>query len=134
MADFIRIRKTNRNEYRVQIRVEGHVLNALIDTGTTNPDCTIGVGLDTVNYRAVSPYLRDFQTIAMEGVGSHGSDRVLGGMGRVSIEGLDDSEVETYVAEAGDNLLGVCYFHRLPGYELIWDLEAGEMTIRKKLR
>ena len=53
-------------------------------------------------------------------------------MGTARIEGLEDSEVETYIAEVGDNLLGVCYFQRLPGYEIIWDLEAGQMRIAKK--
>lgn len=134
MADFIRIRHNDQNEYRVQIRVEGYIFDVLIDTGLTNPDCLVGVGLDNESYHAVRPYLRYLHDIAMEGVGGREPDWVLGGLGRVRIEGLDGSEVETYVAEAGDNLLGVCYFHRLPGYELIWDLEAGEITIRKKGR
>jgi len=98
----------------------------------TSPVCFIGVGLDGENYQAVSRHLRSFRRIEMEGVGQHVPEWILAGLGKVSIEGLEDSEVETYVAEVGDNLLGVCYFQRLPGYEVVWDPQAGEMIIRKK--
>jgi hypothetical protein len=106
---------------------------ALIDTGMTSPDCLIGVGLDNERFNAVAPSLRRFRRIEMVGVGQEATRSVIAGLGKVSIERLDGSEVESYVAEVGDNLLGVCCFQRLAGFEVVWDLDAGEMTIRKKL-
>jgi hypothetical protein len=99
----------------------------------TSPDCFIGVGLDSEHYRVVSRNLHSFRRIGMEGVGQHVPERILAGLGKVSIEGLEDSEVETYIAEVGDNLLGVCYVQRLPGFEVVWNPKLGEMIIRKKL-
>ena len=116
------------------MRVGGYSLTAAIDTGMTSSDCLIGLGLDSQNYRAVAPSLDFPRRIEVEGLGAAGPYRARAGLTRVSIDGLDDSDVETYVAEVGDDLLGVCYFHSLAGYEVVWDLDAGEMTIRKKLR
>ena len=131
MADSILIRGNDQNEYWVQIRVEGHLVNTLIDTGLTSPDCLIGVGLDTDAYLAVKSNLRRLRRIEMEGIGNRGPELVVGGLGTVSIERLDASHVETYVAEVEDNLLGVCYFHNLVGYEVVWELGAQEITVRK---
>ena len=132
MADTLRVQKNDRSEYRVPIRVEGRLVNALIDTGMTSPDCLIGVGLAIENFAAVRSSLRGLRRIAMEGVGTSEPELVLGGLGTVAIEGIDGSELETYVAEIGDNLLGVCYFHGLRGFEVVWDLEGGEMTIARR--
>lgn len=132
MPDYIRVTRNEQNEFLVTISVEGYRFNAVIDTGMTSPDCLIGVGLSEENYRVVRPHLRVMRRIEMQGVGNYSPIRVRGGVGTVRIEGLEDSEVETYIAEVGDNLLGVCYFQRLPGYEIIWDLEAGQMRIAKK--
>ena len=107
-------------------------MDALIDTGMTSPDCLIGVGLDSESFIAVAPSLRGFRRVEMDGVGYGATRLVVVGLGQVSIEGLEGSDVETYVAEVGDNLLGVCYFQRLAGFEVVWDPDAGLMTITKK--
>lgn len=107
-------------------------MDALIDTGMTSPDCMIGVGLDGDRFMAVAPSLRAFRRTEMVGVGHEATRLVVAGLGRVSIEGLDHSEVETYVAEVGDNLLGVCYFQRLAGFEIVWEPDTGGMTITNK--
>ena len=107
-------------------------MDALIDTGMTSPDCLIGVGLDSEEFEAAAPSLRGFRRTEMDGVGNEATRLVVVGLGRVSIEGLDGSEVDTYVAEVGDNLLGVCYFQRLVGFEVVWEPDAGQMTIAKK--
>jgi predicted aspartyl protease len=132
LADFLRIRRNIYNEYRVRILVEQRPVDVLVDTGMTSPDCLIGVGLDANNYSAVSSGLRNFQRIEMEGIGTEGADMVVGGVGRVSIEGLYDSEVETYVVDVGENLVGVCYFQCLTQYEIVWDMARGVMTVSSK--
>ena len=76
--------------------------------------------------------LRRLRRVEAEGVGNIAPYLVVAGLGTVTIEGLDDSATETYVAEVGDNLLGVCYFQRLKGYDLIWQSDTGEMTICKR--
>ena len=116
------------------MRVAGLSVDALIDTGMTSPDCLIGVGLDRETFMAVAPSLRGFRRTEMVGVGQEATRLVIVGLGRVSIEGLAGSEVETYVAEVGDNLLGVCYFQRLAGFEIVWEPGTGGMTIRKKAK
>ena len=133
MADSLRLLRNDQNEYRVRIRVAGCSVDALIDTGMTSPDCLIGVGLDGENFNEAATSLRGFRRTEMYGVGYEATRLVVVGLGRVSIEGLGGSEIDTYVAEVGDNLLGVCYFQRLAGFEVVWDLNGGEMTIRKKL-
>lgn len=132
MSDFVRVPRNAQNEYQVRVRVEGLLFDAIIDTGMTQPDCLVGIGLDSQSYRSTRAHLRQFQRIEMRGIGSDTPDFIQVGLGRVAIEGLDDSEIETYIADVGENLVGVCYFQKLPGYEIVWDLEAGEMTIRKK--
>ena len=132
LADSIRIRRNDLNEYRVQITVGDHLVDAIRDTGMSSPDCLIGVGLDRERFAAARSGLRRLRRIGVEGVGSIRPTLVFAGLGTVAINGLDGNEMETYVAEVGDNLLGVCYFHRLAGYEVIWVPDAAEMTIRKK--
>lgn len=132
MADHLRIRRNALNEYRVRIRLGNHTVDALIDTGMTSPDCLIGVGLDSENYAAVLPTLTRFRRLELEAIGSFGSNLVRSGFGQVSIDGLDDSLVETYIAEIGENLLGVCYFQRLSQCELMWNPNVGTMDIRTK--
>jgi predicted aspartyl protease len=44
---------------------------------------------------------------------------------------LDGSEIETRIVRLESNLLGVCFFHRLPGFDVHWDLGARTMTIRR---
>ncbi len=109
-------------------------MDALIDTGMTSPDCLIGVGLDSERFLAVAPSLRGFRRAETDGVGHEATRLVVVALGRVSIEGLDGSDVESYVAEVGDNLLGVCYFQRLTGFEIVWEPGTGGMTIRKKAK
>lgn len=134
MAELVSVQRNNQNEYRIQIRAAGYSFSAVIDTGMTSPVCLIGLGLNSQNYRAVAPYLDVPRRIEVEGAGAAGPRRTRAGLAIVSIDGLDNSDVETYVAEVGDNLLGVCYFHALAECEVVWGLEGGETTIRKKLR
>ena len=91
----------------------------------------IVTGLDYEHYSKVVPYLDFLSRIEVEGIGDAGPRFARAGLATVSIDGLDNSDVETYVVEIGDNLLGACYFHALEGYELVWDLSAGNMTIRR---
>ena len=131
MAGFVSVPQNVENEYRIQLRIGSFTLTALIDTGMTSPDCLIGLGLDYDNFSAIVPNLDFLSRIEVEDVGDAGPRFARAGLATVSIDGLDNSDVETYVAEVGDNLLGVCYFHALQGYELVWDLSAGSMTIRQ---
>ena len=134
MVDYVRIRRNDQNEYLVQIRVAGRLLSALIDTGMTSPDCLVGVGLDRDTFSAVRSRLRLLRRVGIEGVGNLHPNSVIVGLGTASIEGLEGSETETYVAEIGENLVGVCFFHKLEGYELVWEPDAGQMIIRKRSR
>ncbi|HLC29639.1 MAG TPA: hypothetical protein VJM51_02525 [Dehalococcoidia bacterium] len=47
----------------------------------------------------------------------------------VALVGLEGSEVETRIVNAGANLLGVCYFHRLPEFSILWDMANRTMSI-----
>ncbi|MBM2826940.1 MAG: hypothetical protein HW403_1004 [Dehalococcoidia bacterium] len=85
----------------------------LIDTGFIQVDCLVGVGLNNEDYAAVRSRLARERRVPNYSVGQEEPEMVRSGIARVSIVGLDNSEVETGVAEVGDNLLGVCYFHRL---------------------
>ncbi len=51
------------------------------------------------------------------------------GIGRVALVGLDGSELETRIVNAGANLLGVCYFHRLPEFDVLWNLAGRTLRI-----
>lgn len=55
------------------------------------------------------------------------------GVGAIELAGLDESEMDTRIVESGANLLGVCYFHRLQGFQLTWDFSARTMTIVRRV-
>lgn len=107
--------------------VEGRQVPLLIDSGLTHEDGLVGVSLDETNFRAIRSRLRDIR--AMEVTSRSGVSGVTeSGLARVSIIGLDDSEVETRVVSGGANLLGVSYLHRLTEFSVFWDL-SGQLII-----
>ena len=98
MADSLRLRRNDQEEFRVHICVAGCSVVALIDTGMTSLDCLIGVGLGSGNFKEAATSLRGFRRTEMDGVGYEATRLVVVGLGRVSIEGLGGSEIDTYVA------------------------------------
>lgn len=132
MAASLIIHATADQEYRLWINVAGHEVEAILDTGFTHPDCQIGLALDGDSYEMVRPRLERSQLVRFYSVGSAIPFVVESGLAPVSIVGVDGSEAVMRVLNAGENLLGVCYFHHLAGYELLWDLSSREITLRKR--
>jgi len=119
------------NEYWVTVQVNGFQLKAQIDTGMTQPSCVVGLGLRADDFERLALMLPPAGSVQqLTGTPLPVSVPMLSG--RVSIEGLDNTEIETNIARLSDNLLGVCYFHHLPEFELYWDFAARAMTIRRK--
>ena len=131
MADHLLIRRSEDHRYFVSVMVAGYHVEAEIDTAFTQPACNVGLGLERGIYGGIRGRLTNLARMTQYLAGEQ-PEMIECGLATVSIVRLDDSEIETRVADAGSNLLGTCYFHRLSGYEVVWDLEAGEMTIQKK--
>jgi hypothetical protein len=101
-----------------------------LDTGMTQEACEVGLGLTIEAYDRLAPQLESLRSVEYETVGRPMPDSIFTAVGRVSIDGLDNSEIQTRIARIDANILGVCFFHRLPGFELVWDLTSRTMTIR----
>ena len=131
MAVQVTIRANASNEYRAIVEVLERQFEVIIDTGFTNPLCQVGLGLDNDSYQSIQRELQDLLQVGFYPVGEPTPVRVDSGIAAVSILGLDDSHVLTRIDNAGENVLGVCYFHRLTGFEVSWDLTDKTMVIRR---
>jgi predicted aspartyl protease len=131
MAAEITIIANEEHEYWVDIQVDGVVLQAQIDTGMTEPNCAVGVALGPTDFDRLAASFTRQRLIGVEVATGPLADPVLTAMARVSIDSLDGSEIETHIARLGSNLLGVCFFHRLPGFEVHWNLASRTMTIQR---
>ena len=130
MADTLTIHADSNHEYRIRATVAGYEVDLLLDTGFTNDECLMGVSLDEASYRTVESRLHDFADVAVHSVDPE--PRVVeSGICVVELAGLDDSQVETRILNAGENLLGVCYFHRLTDFTVSWDLAGRTMHIAR---
>ena len=128
MADALVIPGDSNHEYHVRATVMGFELDLLVDTGFTHDGCLIGVALDEASYRGVRSRLRNFVDVSLRSLGP-ASRFAESGIGVVALVGLEGSEVETRIVNAGANLLGVCYFHRLPEFSILWDMANRTMSI-----
>ena len=126
------VRADPNNEYRLSIIVDGHEIETILDTGFTHPRCFVGLALDESNFRAIRPGLREIRHAGFHVPGSLDLIEGESGLASVSIVGLDGSQVLTRVVNAGENILGVCYFHQLVDFEVLWDLGRREMSIRRR--
>jgi predicted aspartyl protease len=133
MANEITVHANRYDEYWVAVRVNGLVLQAQIDTAMTQAECEIGLSLTAADFDRLAPTLAQQWTVERYDVGSPTPVAIPTGIGRVSLYGLDGSEIETHIARLGTNLLGVCYFHRLVGFEMNWDFASRTMVIRRSL-
>lgn len=127
MADTLTIPADSNHEYQVRATVAGYEVDLVLDTGFVHDGCRIGVALDAANFREVRSRLRGLATAAIRSLDPE-QRPVDSGIGTVSLVGLDGSEVETRIVNAGENLLGVCYFHHLTEFSVFWDL-AGQVMI-----
>lgn len=98
----------------------------------TQPAYEVGLGLAPLDFDRLAPSLRH-RGLVEQYIGDPSPIRTPMGVADVSIDGLDESEIETHVARLQANLLGVCYFHRLPDFELHWDFAARTMLIRHRV-
>jgi predicted aspartyl protease len=126
----VRIPANAAHEYWVAIYVNGVGLRAQIDTGMTQPTCEVGLGLAPADFDQLVSSLRQ-PGLVEQHVGGPVPILAPTGLAYVSIDGLDNSEIETRIVRLPDNLLGVCYFHRLMGFELHWDFASRTMVIRR---
>src|SRR5688500_13880994 len=125
MADSIIIRANANQEYRLLVSVNGYQVEAILDTGFTHPHCLIGLGLDEINFRAILPRLARRQPVSFHVPTQVEAIPVDSGVAEVSIVGLDNSQVTTRVVNTvNENLLAVCYFHRLVDFEVLWDIRG----------
>lgn len=131
MANRLVVAENPRHEYLVTALLADTQVDLLIDTGFTSPQCRTGVGLDAVTFQRLRQQLGPMRPSLVSGMAASPSTMPTGS-GVVSLLGLDDSSVETRVVDVGVNVLGVCYFHRLPGYRLTWDLRARTITIEPR--
>ncbi|MSQ14605.1 MAG: hypothetical protein EXR50_01900 [Dehalococcoidia bacterium] len=132
MAVQVTILANASNEYRVIVEIAERQFEVVIDTGFTNPLCQVGLALDNNSYQAVQTELHDLLEAELYPVGEPTPVRVDSGIGVVNIFGLDNSEVLTRVVNAGENILGVCYFHGLADFEVSWNLAEKAMTIGRQ--
>src|SRR5207253_1520421 len=77
------------NEYWVDVRVNGVLLRAQIDTGMTQSACEIGLGLTTSDFDRLAPSLQGQNLVQLHIANQPSSSAAPFGTGRVSIEGLD---------------------------------------------
>lgn len=106
-------------------------MDLVVDTGFTDDRGAVSVSLDQSSFGTVRQHLTEMQEIRIQGIGIR-ADFVASGVGSVSLPGLPESEIDTQIVAAGANLLGVCYFHRLPNHRLEWDFERRTMTISER--
>ena len=130
MADYLSVSANSRHEYLVRAIVAGYPIDLLLDTGFTSPGCATGVGLDTASFRRVRQQLQQPTRVLVDGFQGP-QVPAQGGLGIVELLGLDGSRLETLIINVGANLLGVCYFHRLSGFRVVWDLAARTMSIER---
>lgn len=107
-------------------------LRAEIDTGMTRTNCEIGLSLTPFDFDRVG---LASQPRLVERYGAEGGAviNVRVAIGRIGIDGLDGSDIETRIARLNSNLLGVCFFHRIPEFEMHWDFASRAMTIRRRI-
>ena len=124
------IAANSAQEYWVDVRVNGVLMRAQIDTGMTQPTCEVGLGLGPEEFDRLAQDLQPFGAVERD-IGEPIPVKIPLRKGSVSIEGLDNSEVQTGIARLSDNLLGVCFFHHLSDCELVWNLPNRTMTLRR---
>ena len=124
------IAANSSQEYWIDVRVNGVLLHAQIDTGMTQPTCEVGLGLGPEEFDRLAQDLQPLGTVEQD-VGEPMPVKIPLLKGSVSIEGLDNSKIQTGIASLNDNLLGVCFFHHLSDCELVWNLPARTMTLRR---
>gem|GEM_PF-3275393 len=128
MADALAIRADDRQEYHLRATVESYETDLLIDSGFTQAGCQTGVALDEATFLVVRSRLRNLTKVEVRSLQEE-PQMVESGIGRVALVGLDGSELETRIVNAGANLLGVCYFHRLPEFDVLWNLAGRTLRI-----
>jgi predicted aspartyl protease len=131
LASSIAIAANAFHKYWVNIRVNGHLLRVQVDTGMTQEACEVGLALTHEDFDRLSRSRESLHSVAYEGAGLSAPSTIPTMAARVSIEGLDDAAIETRIARIGSNIVGVCFFHRLPGFELVWDFASRTMIIRR---
>lgn len=124
--------RVNRNqEYVVQATVGGAPFDLVLDTGFTDERGGVCVSLDGHAYRSVRGRLSELQDIRVQSIGGR-VDFFECGVSEVALQGLTVLVARAQIVKAGANLLGVCFFHHLPGYGLDWDFSARTMTIARR--
>jgi predicted aspartyl protease len=131
MAAEILVPVNEGNEYWVDILVNDVAVAVQIDTGLTQASCEIGVALRSTDFDRLLSSFGQRSLSGLEIATGPVTEFIPTATARVSIDDLDDSEIETQIVRLESNLLGVCFFHRLPGFEVHWDLASRAMTIRR---
>lgn len=132
VARSLRLRANERNEYVLSIQIEGLEVEAVLDTGFTDALGEIGVGLTDDHFALVESSLRGQHSVPIMVPGLAHPLVIESGLGQVSLSRLESTQIETRVVRAGVGVVGVCYFHRLPGYRISWNLQAREMRIVRR--
>lgn len=130
MSDSLTLQGDHRHEYHLRATVNGHEVDLILDSGFTDVACQVGVALDAANYGAIRRGLHHVADIPLRSLDAV-SRPAESGIATVTLVGLDGSEIETRIVNAGENLLGVCYLHRLSGFTVSWDLASRTMRISR---
>lgn len=131
MEQAVVIRANRAQEYVVLAVIAGATIGLVVDTGFTHASGEVSVSLDHGYFQTVRGRLSRIQDYTIQSIGGR-SEVVEGGVGVVSLPGLPASGIVTHIVDAGANLLGVSYFHRLPNHALEWDFERRTMTISER--
>jgi hypothetical protein len=132
VAASLQIRADGSNGFPVPIDVEGIRITAYLDTGFFDPECATSLTLTESAYRQIAPRLRDQEVTHAEVPGRATPVLLRSGLGTVSIVDFDDSAAEVRIASAGVNLLGVCYFTRLSGVHITWDVDQRIVSVDRR--
>jgi len=125
-----------QGEYRIWISIGGIKKEFLIDTGFTNPECMVGLNVNSSTYRQLlvqGAILEQYSGETIQADGSLGISTIGEVEAQILCEGkLFSKKINTYIADGGEyaeDLVGVCFFHQFEGGIIIWDFTRQTMSI-----
>ncbi len=134
MSKSITLKPNKKNEYFLEIEVEGEKKKALLDTGMIGEDGSTGVYIDKKNFDKITPKLKNKGETVL-GTDASGTPMVgKYGKGKVKVLGLD-VEVEKFISTTPSMdkvIVGTVFLHNLKTVTMTFDLGSRIITFTTK--
>lgn len=123
-------------EFQVGVDIGGLQKEMVLDTGFTSPACVVGLHVSRSTYQRLRSMGAISEQYSCEVRLADGSTDITT-VGQVEAQLIYGSRpigpiLKTYVIDGGEDaeeLIGTCFFHRIQGGTLTWDLTAQTITL-----